>query len=170
MATGSFLLVVLILIGLFGGLEIGPLIARRDTLQTRLVGIAAGAVVIAPVLSFWWSRMVGAPVVVLGSTVLWFCVFAAGLVAIDWVARRTPTAGIATLLAACAGSALAAMIVMIVARGAGEEWAYMMGLPPYPVPAALSGAFIGLWIGLREILPSKLGARGELDAGTGRTG
>jgi hypothetical protein len=42
---------------------------------------------------------------------------------------------------------------------------YAMRLPVHPVGAFLTGGAVGVWIGLREVLPGAVGVRGEVIGG-----
>jgi hypothetical protein len=42
---------------------------------------------------------------------------------------------------------------------------YAMRLPVHPVGAFLTGGAVGVWVGLREVLPSAVGVRGEVIGG-----
>lgn len=162
MAIGPVFPTMLLLLGLFGGLEIGPLVMRRDTLGSRLTGVAVGAAVIVTIAASWWSGMVmGGARLSLGPAVVWFCVFGAGVLAAWLMEQRAETAPALTVLAACGGCALAAIVVVALMQSAEREWMYATLIPFHPLYAALHGAVVGLAIGLREVLASPLGARGE---------
>jgi hypothetical protein len=150
-----------VLIGLFGGLEIGPLVGGRDTLPVRLSGAAVGVLAVPLILGRLWAHVVATPTATVGASIAWLFVFGTGLAAADPLRRRNTAARALTVLAACAGSAVAAVLVAAAARDGTMEFLNYSGIPPYPGPAAFSGIILGLWIGLREVLPSKLGARGE---------
>jgi len=166
---------VIMLLGLFLGLELGPALVRRDTPWVRLGGAAVGALPAAWLVGSGFGTSVSGVVVI---ALLWVSVFGAAVLVSSVLARRSPggrglTVGGRgfTVLAATGGGAFTALVLLTLAMSWGYQgildyyWMdalYAMRLPVHPVGAFLTGGAVGVWIGLREVLPSRIGVRGEV--------